>query len=125
MLLSWGRVDSNHRTHPRTDLQSVAIATMRLPQSVIKNYALKRRCKDTIYFLTSNKKNKLFLNIFLLLDYQYMKLAFVTDNASKKPTAVPPGYMFVATLYGIPIIGLDPKLLIMSLQYVIKSWFTL
>ena len=28
---SWGRVDSNHRTHPRTDLQSVAIAAMRLP----------------------------------------------------------------------------------------------
>ena len=27
----WGRVDSNHRTLPRTDLQSVAIATMRLP----------------------------------------------------------------------------------------------
>lgn len=27
----WGRVDSNHRTHPRTDLQSVAIAAMRLP----------------------------------------------------------------------------------------------
>ena len=60
-----------------------------------------------------------------MLDYQYMKLAFVTDNASKKPTAVPPGYMFVATLYGIPIIGLDPKLLIMSFQYVMKSWFTL
>ena len=31
VLFSWGRVDSNHRTHPRTDLQSVAIATMRLP----------------------------------------------------------------------------------------------
>ena len=30
--LSWGRVDSNHRTDSRTDLQSVAIATMRLPQ---------------------------------------------------------------------------------------------
>ena len=29
----WGRVDSNHRTLPRTDLQSVAIATMRLPLS--------------------------------------------------------------------------------------------
>ncbi len=28
---SWGRVDSNHRTLPRTDLQSVAIAAMRLP----------------------------------------------------------------------------------------------
>ena len=28
----WGRVDSNHRTDTRTDLQSVAIATMRLPQ---------------------------------------------------------------------------------------------
>ena len=30
----WGRVDSNHRTDSRTDLQSVAIATMRLPQDV-------------------------------------------------------------------------------------------
>ena len=29
----WGRVDSNHRTDSRTDLQSVAIATMRLPQT--------------------------------------------------------------------------------------------
>ena len=29
--ISWGRVDSNHRTLPRTDLQSVAIAAMRLP----------------------------------------------------------------------------------------------
>ena len=27
----WGKVDSNHRTDTRTDLQSVAIATMRLP----------------------------------------------------------------------------------------------
>ena len=31
--ISWGRVDSNHRTLPRTDLQSVAIAAMRLPLS--------------------------------------------------------------------------------------------
>ena len=30
----WGRVDSNHRTLPRTDLQSVAIATMRLPHDI-------------------------------------------------------------------------------------------
>ena len=30
----WGRVDSNHRTDTRTDLQSVAIATMRLPQEM-------------------------------------------------------------------------------------------
>ena len=29
----WGRVDSNHRTDSRTDLQSVAIATMRLPRT--------------------------------------------------------------------------------------------
>ena len=29
---SWGKVDSNHRTHPRTDLQSVAIAAMRFPR---------------------------------------------------------------------------------------------
>lgn len=31
---SWGRVDSNHWTPKRTDLQSVAIATMRLPHVV-------------------------------------------------------------------------------------------
>ena len=31
LLCLWGRVDSNHRTLPRTDLQSVAIAAMRLP----------------------------------------------------------------------------------------------
>ena len=30
--LLWGKVDSNHRTDTRTDLQSVAIATMRLPR---------------------------------------------------------------------------------------------
>ena len=29
---SWGKVDSNHRTHPRTDLQSVAIAAMQFPR---------------------------------------------------------------------------------------------
>ena len=34
--ISWGRVDSNHRTLPRTDLQSVAIAAMRLPQYVVR-----------------------------------------------------------------------------------------
>ena len=33
-LLLWGKVDSNHRTDTRTDLQSVAIATMRLPQEM-------------------------------------------------------------------------------------------
>ena len=31
LCVLWGRVDSNHRTLPRTDLQSVAIAAMRLP----------------------------------------------------------------------------------------------
>ena len=36
-LLLWGRVDSNHRTLPRTDLQSVAIAAMRLPLSTSVN----------------------------------------------------------------------------------------
>ena len=34
LSLMWGRVDSNHRTDSRTDLQSVAIATMRLPHDV-------------------------------------------------------------------------------------------
>ena len=43
----WGRVDSNHRTHPRTDLQSVAIAAMRLPQGFL-------RCKITNNSATNN-----------------------------------------------------------------------
>ncbi len=52
----WGRVDSNHRTHPRTDLQSVAIATMRLPLGIksylkeLLDYA-KNGCKDTLFFI--------------------------------------------------------------------------
>ncbi len=36
----WGRVDSNHRTDSRTDLQSVAIATMRLPQEIYERFVL-------------------------------------------------------------------------------------
>ena len=76
-------------------------------------------------FHNFQQKNKLFFKYFLFVDYQYIKLLFVTDNASKKPTAVPPGYMFVATLYGIPIIGLDPKLLIISFLYVMNSGVTL
>ena len=102
---------------------------LQLPLCDSPNLSLRTCLKKTLQrydlFLNFQQKNKLFLKYFLLLDYQYVKLAFVTDNASKKPTAVPPGYMFVATLYGIPIIGLDPKLLIMSLRYVMKSWFTL
>ena len=43
----WGRVDSNHRTHPRTDLQSVAIAAMRLPQGFL-------RCKITTFSAIRN-----------------------------------------------------------------------
>ena len=39
-----------------------------------------------------------------------MTVDFVTEAASKKPTALPSGYMFVLTLYGIPIIGLEPML---------------
>ena len=34
----WGRVDSNHWTPKRTDLQSVAIATMRLPHFRLPNW---------------------------------------------------------------------------------------
>ena len=41
----WGRVDSNHRTDSRTDLQSVAIATMRLPQ----------KAKELLSYLTLQK----------------------------------------------------------------------
>ena len=102
---------------------------LQLPLCDSPNLSLRTCLKKTLQrydlFLNFQQKNKLFLNIFLLLDYQYMKLAFVSDNASKKPTAVPPGYMFVATLYGIPIIGLDPKLFEMSLLYVINSGLTL
>ena len=50
----WGRVDSNHRTHPRTDLQSVAIAAMRLPQGFL-------RCKITqFYAMRNNFYQKIF-----------------------------------------------------------------
>ena len=34
----WGRVDSNHWTPKRTDLQSVAIATMRLPHLFVPSF---------------------------------------------------------------------------------------
>ena len=37
-------------------------------------------------------------------------LADTTDAVPKKPTALPNGCMFVLTLYGVPIIGLLPKL---------------
>ena len=37
-LVVWGRVDSNHRTDSLTDLQSVAIATMRLPQEMNERF---------------------------------------------------------------------------------------
>lgn len=37
LVSSWGRVDSNHWTPKRTDLQSVAIATMRLPHVFTKS----------------------------------------------------------------------------------------
>ena len=48
-LSGWGRVDSNHRTDSRTDLQSVAIATMRLPQN-IKNACLFLTLQKYIFF---------------------------------------------------------------------------
>ena len=47
--------------------------------------------------------------------------ASTMEYASKKPTALPIGYMFVLTLYGIPIIGLLPKLLFMSVIYLANS----
>ena len=102
---------------------------LQLPLCDSPNLSLRTCLKKTMqrYDLFHNfqQKNKLFFKYFLFVDYQYIKLAFVSDNASKKPTALPPGYMFVATLCGIPIIGLDPKLLIMSVQYVINSGLTL
>ena len=102
---------------------------LQLPLCDSPNLSLRTCLKKTLQrydlFLNFQQKNKLFLNIFLLFDYQYIMLHFVTDIVSKKPTAVPPGYMFVATLYGIPIIGLEPKLLIISFLYVTNSGVTL
>ena len=43
----WGRVDSNHRTLPRTDLQSVAIAAMRLPHCLSNLLKLASRWRDS------------------------------------------------------------------------------
>ena len=48
LLYLWGRVDSNHRTHPRTDLQSVAIATMRLPRFVQLRAGRRTRTADRL-----------------------------------------------------------------------------
>ena len=52
----WGRVDSNHRTHPRTDLQSVAIAAMRLPPRIfaLQNY---EKFHNPQHFLSKILKN--------------------------------------------------------------------
>ena len=95
------------------------------PPNLSLRTCLKKTMQRYDLFLNFQQKNKLFLKYFLSVDCQYIILPFVTDNASKKPTALPPGYMFVATLYGIPIIGLDPKLLIISVWYVMNSGLTL
>ena len=58
----WGRVDSNHRTHPRTDLQSVAIAAMRLPQGFL-------RCKITTF---SAMRNIFYQKIFKICNRLYI-----------------------------------------------------
>ena len=61
---SWGRVDSNHRTDSRTDLQSVAIATMRLPQE-LKEPSLKDAAKVHLFSLPRTMKWKIFRNFAL------------------------------------------------------------
>ena len=43
----WGRVDSNHWTPKRTDLQSVAIAAMRLPQNPTSSCWISSRWRDS------------------------------------------------------------------------------
>ena len=52
----WGKVDSNHRTDSRTDLQSVAIATMRFPQDDKGHltYMLPRFCFSKNTMLSKN-----------------------------------------------------------------------
>ena len=55
----WGRVDSNHRTDSRTDLQSVAIATMRLPQRE-RTVALICGCKNTAFFVSRPNDERFF-----------------------------------------------------------------
>ena len=47
LLCLWGRVDSNHRTLPRTDLQSVAIAAMRLPHCLFNLLKFASRWRDS------------------------------------------------------------------------------
>ena len=60
----WGRVDSNHRTDSRTDLQSVAIATMRLPQE-LKELSPKFAAKVHLFSLSHTRKWKIFRNFAL------------------------------------------------------------
>ena len=62
LAFAWGKVDSNHRTDTRTDLQSVAIATMRLPQDLKERYFVICGCKSTSFFLIFTKISEIFRN---------------------------------------------------------------
>ena len=58
----WGRVDSNHRTDSRTDLQSVAIATMRLPLKFKELFLFFCGGKSTSFFHTPYQSSEFFCN---------------------------------------------------------------
>ena len=58
----WGRVDSNHRTDSRTDLQSVAIATMRLPQNLKELCCKVDVAKVHLFFVPTAKLLEIFRN---------------------------------------------------------------
>ena len=69
----WGRVDSNHRTDTRTDLQSVAIATMRLPRN---QRALSFDAAKVHLFSIPAAKPKEFFRNFAAQKRQVMKYDF-------------------------------------------------
>ena len=64
--LAWGKVDSNHRTDSRTDLQSVAIATMRLPQTVKEQLLFFATAKVQLFSLPAAKTERFFSTFALL-----------------------------------------------------------
>ena len=59
----WGKVDSNHRTDTRTDLQSVAIATMRLPQEMNEPFVWFDAAKLHLFSLATAKTAKFFATL--------------------------------------------------------------
>ncbi len=63
LAFAWGKVDSNHRTDTRTDLQSVAIATMRLPQEMNEPFVCFDAAKLHLFSLATAKTAKFFATL--------------------------------------------------------------